>query len=269
LDKLERQTFPRDRFEIIVADNGSPESEALEALVAGRARLVVVPERGAGPARNGGAAAANGDILAFIDSDCQAEPDWLAEGVAALSRYDFVGGHVAVLVDDHRQMTAIEAFERVFAFDFKNYITRKGFTGSGNLFCPRAIFESVGGFRTVVSEDVEWSYRARAAGFRLGYAPKAVVGHPARRTWCELHRKWTRVNAEMYHLSVSRYGGSLWWFARSCLLPASAIAHSPRVLFSRELYTLEQRLAALGVLYRIRWWRFGDSLRLLSKPEEG
>ena len=261
---LEAQSFPRNDFEIVVADNGTPERAELEALVVGRARLVVVAERGAGLARNGGVAAARGQILAFTDSDCQPEPGWLAAGVEALSRYDFVGGRVKVLVADPTHLTATESFERVFAFDFKTYIARKGFTGAGNLFCPRSVFERVGGFRAGVSEDVDWSHRARALGFSLGYEPRAVVGHPARRTWKELTLKWHRVNRETFRLSSAKRGGSILWLLKTCLLPASAVAHSPRVLFSRDLSSSAQRFAALSVLYRIRLWRFRDSLRVLA-----
>ena len=71
LDSLARQTLPGNRFEVIVADNNSPEGAAVvEHAIAGRARLVIVNERGAGPARNGGVAVATGNVLAFIDSDC-------------------------------------------------------------------------------------------------------------------------------------------------------------------------------------------------------
>jgi glycosyltransferase involved in cell wall biosynthesis len=270
LDTLSRQTLPRGEFEIIVADNNSPEGEAAIAeVIGGRARLVIVPEKGAGPARNGGVAAAKGQILAFVDSDCQAEPDWLAEGVKALSSYDFVGGRVKVLVDDPRKMTSAEAFERVFAFDFKTYITRKGFTGSGNLFCPRAMFQQVGGFSKGVSEDVEWSHRATAAGYRLGYAPKAVVGHPARRTFAELVAKWKRVNDETYGLMSRRKGGRLLWVLRTCALPASAVAHTPRVLLSKELDSFGQRLLALRMLYGLRLWRALDSFRLIAPHGRG
>jgi hypothetical protein len=171
---------------------------------------------------------------------------------------------VKVLVENPAHMTDAEAFERVFAFDFKTYIERKGFAGSGNLFCPRDVFRRVGGFKTGVSEDVEWSHRARAAGFRLGYAPKAVVGHPARRCWGELLGKWRRLNAEMYQLSASRRWGRPMWFSKSCLLPLSAVLHTPRVIISRQLDTMGQRFGALQVLYRLRLWRFGDSLRLLA-----
>lgn len=266
LDALAAQSYPRNSFEIVVADNASPEGEeAVAAVVAGRARLIVVSEKGAGPARNGGVAAAQGEILAFIDSDCKAEPQWLAEGLAALAHHDFVGGSVGVLVGDPLRMTPAEAFERVFAFDMKTYVTRKGFAGSGNLFCSKAVFETVGGFRAKVSEDYEWSHRATGKGFRLGYADEARVGHPARRTWDELLVKWRRVNAETYALFAGRPGGRARWMLRSLLLPISALVHTPRVFASKNLNTFDQRIGACGVLYRLRFWRLGHALKLLLK----
>jgi glycosyltransferase involved in cell wall biosynthesis len=264
LAALERQSYPRDRFEVIVADNASPEGAAAVAeVIAQRAQLVVVPEKGAGPARNGGVAASSGEVLAFIDSDCVAEPAWLEEGVRALESRDFIGGRVRVLVDDPGRLTAVEAFESVFAFDFKTYIERKHFTGAGNLFCPRTLFDRVGGFRTAVSEDVEWSRRAQALGFSLGYAPRAIVGHPARRSWSDLLTKWKRVNAETFGLAAGHPAWRLRWLLRTLLLPASAVVHMAKVMGSSELNSLRDRLGAIGVLFRIRLWRFGDSLRLL------
>jgi glycosyltransferase involved in cell wall biosynthesis len=269
LSLLAEQTFPQNEFEIVVADNGSPEGPvAVAAAIADRAKLTVVGERGAGPARNGGVCNSSGELLAFIDSDCEPERGWLAEGVLALADYDVVGGHVRVLIEDPQRVTAVEAFERVFAFDFKSYITKKGFAGSGNLFCPRKVFEAVGGFRVGVSEDVEWSRRATRAGYRIGYAQKAVVGHPARRDWAELLAKWRRVNLESYKLASERSGGRLAWLARSLALPASALVHTPRVMFSPELASLGQRLSALEILYALRCWRLYDSIRLLVQDGE-
>lgn len=263
LGALQRQTLPGRDFEIIVADNNSPEGEAaVIEVIAGRAQLTVVTEKGAGPARNGGVKVARGEILAFTDSDCVPEPEWLAEGLAALPEHDLVGGRVVVLVDDVERMTAAEAFERVFAFDFKTYITKKGFTGAGNLFCPREVFEATGGFRAEVSEDVEWSRRAQSLGFRLGYAPRAIVGHPARRDWNELRGKWLRVNAETFKLYMEQPAGHLKWLLRNLALPASVVAHAPRVLASDQLSTLSQRFAALGMLVKLRFWRLADALKL-------
>ncbi|MGH7012201.1 MAG: glycosyltransferase [Caulobacteraceae bacterium] len=263
LDSLDAQTWPRARREIIVADNDSPEGEASVAqVISGRAHLVTVKERGAGPARNGAVAEASGDILAFIDSDCVAEPEWIERGVQGLVGHNFIGGRVKVLVADERRMTAAEAFERVFAFDFETYILKKGFTGSGNLFCSRSVFDRVGGFRTGVAEDVDWSHRARAAGFRLGYAPEAVVGHPARRTWPALREKWRKTDVEGFGLYRERRWGRALWAIRALALPPSALAHIPKVLSSRNLATAAQRLAAIAMLARVRLWRFGDCLKL-------
>lgn len=269
LSGLMRQTFPRDRFEVVVADNNSPEGEAAVAkAIDGRARLTIVPEKGAGPARNGGVAAARGRILAFIDSDCRPEPQWLEEGIAALDRCDFAGGRVKVLVNDAEHMTAAEAFETVFAFDMARYVKHKQFTGSGNLFCSRAVFEAVGGFRTGMSEDVEWCHRAAAAGYRLGYSSSAAVGHPARREWSELRAKWQRVNAETYGLFAARRWGKIRWLLRSWLLPISAFVHAPRVLTTTKIGSTRDRMLALSMLFRLRCWRFIHAHRLLFSATE-
>jgi glycosyltransferase involved in cell wall biosynthesis len=263
---LEAQTFSGDRLEIIVADNGSPQGEAaVQAVIAGRARLVIAEEKGAGPARNAGVAASRGEILAFTDADCLPEPSWLAEGVDALSRFDLVGGQVTVVVADPDRPSAVEAFEAVFAFDNETYVNRLGFTVTANLFCPRALFERVGGFRTGISEDLDWSHRARDAGYRLGYAPAATVGHPARASWAELRAKWRRLNAETLGLQSQSFAGRAKWVLRSVLLPASAVAHTPKVMLSPRLHGWAERLGALTVLYRIRLWRSFDAIRLLTR----
>ena len=263
LRALSKQDFPAAEFEIVVADNNSPEGrDEIAKVISGRARLVVVHEPGAGPARNGAVEIARGEILAFTDSDCVPEPSWLREGIAALEHHDFIGGKVVVLVDDLYRMTSVEAFERVFAFDFKSYNEKKGFTGAGNLFCKRNVFDRVGGFRAQVSEDVEWSHRATSLGLKLGYAPKAVVGHPARRSWDQLKSKWKRVNAETYKLYCERPAGRAIWIFRTALLPLSALVHTPKIFFSDDLKTLSQRLAAMKVLWTIRCWRFADALSL-------
>lgn len=264
LSALVAQAYPRP-FEIVVADNASPEGrEAVAAAIAGRAKLVIVEDRGAGPARNGGVAASTGDLLAFTDSDCVPAPDWLSLGLAALDRGDLVGGRMSVLVEEAGKPRPEEAFEQVFAFDNARYIKDLGFTVTANLFCRREVFDKVGGFRVGMSEDLEWCQRAGAAGYRLIYEPLAVVGHPARRTWDELRNKWRRLSAETFALTADRPMGSLRWLLRSLLLPVSALAHTPKVLSSPALTSWPQRLGALTVLYRLRFWRLGDAIGLLA-----
>jgi glycosyltransferase involved in cell wall biosynthesis len=265
LSALTRQSFPAANTEIVVADNGSPQGEAaVSAIIAGRARLVIVPEKGAGPARNGGVAASTGALLAFTDADCRPDPVWLETGVAALSRHDFLGGGVDVLVRDAGRMSPTEAFERVFAFDTENYVVEKGFVATCNLFCSRKLFDAVGGFGVGVSEDVDWSHRAMGLNFRIGYVPGAMVGHPARRNWGELKRKWLRINAETYALTTRQTHGRWKWFLRALVLPLSAVAHSGKVLRSRRIRGIGQRAGALAILYRLRLWRMRDAFRLLT-----
>ncbi|WP_293904505.1 glycosyltransferase [Phenylobacterium sp.] len=266
LAALDLQTYPRARFEVVVADNNSPEGEAaVAAVVAGRAKLAVVTEQGAGPARNGGVAASTGRLLAFTDSDCIPEPQWLAEGLAALENVDIVGGAMQVLVADEADMTPAEAFERVFAFDNRHYVIRKGFTVTANLFCARAVFEAVGGFRVGVPEDLDWCHRARAAGYRIGYAPDARVGHPARRTWTEIVRKWSRLNEEAFGLARTERMGRVKWLVKALAMPLSAIAQTARPFSTPKLTAGRDRLSALRMLYLMRFWRAADSLRLLAR----
>ena len=270
LTALQAQRAPSGGFEVIVADNDSPIDEAeLRRVIGERARLTIVRQKGAGPARNGGVALARGEVLAFTDADCIPEPGWLNAGLAALETVDLVGGAMRVLVDDPDHMTPVEAFESVFAFDNRSYVERQGFTVTANLFCRRDTFERVGPFATTkVSEDLEWCHRARSTGFTIGYAPEAVVGHPARRTWPELIAKTRRIADEAHGLASSSPGGWRRWFVRTLALPASAIAHTPKALFSAAAPRLSSRLAATAVLYRVRLWRFGYGLRLLARPRE-
>jgi cellulose synthase/poly-beta-1,6-N-acetylglucosamine synthase-like glycosyltransferase len=264
LADLLRQTVPKDSVEIIVADNNSPEGEAAVAeVVRGRAKLVVVKEKGAGPARNGGVAAASGEILAFTDSDCRPARDWLERGLAALERDDLVGGRVDVFPKRIDAVTPAEGFDIVFGFDNKSYVLDKKFTVTANLFCRRSVFDSVGGFLSTVSEDVEWSHRAQDKGYTLGYADDAVVDHPARRTWDDLLTKWRRVNAETYQLHVMYRRGAVRWLLRCLALPLSAIAHAPRILFAKRLPLAARGPAAL-MLFRLRIWRSLDCFRLFT-----
>jgi GT2 family glycosyltransferase len=263
LAALGTQTMARARFEVIVADNMSPcGGAAVAAAVAGRARVVFASDRGAGPARNAGVAAARGTILAFTDADCVPAPAWLNAAVAALETCDLVGGAMQVAIEPGRAMSGAQAFEAVFAFDNRRYVESMGFSVTANLLCRRALFDAVGGFRTGVSEDLDWCLRARAAGYRIGYAPGAIVAHPARADWPSLRQKWQRLSAESYALACERRGGRVRWIARSLLLPLSIIAHAPRIWRSSAVRSGTERRAALMTLARLRLWRFIAAQRL-------
>jgi glycosyltransferase involved in cell wall biosynthesis len=258
---VRKQTLDPSRYEIIIADNGSRCGLDAVRRAAPGAVVVPVPERGAGPARNGGARVARGDVLAFTDSDCRPHVDWLERGLQALGASDVVGGGIDVGVEDRTAMTPSEAFEALFAFDNRDYVERLGFSVTANLMVRKSTFEQVGPFRSEVSEDVEWCRRATARGARLAYAHEARVIHPARRTWSVLERKWRRTNREAFALWLADGGSRSGWALRAVAVLASPTLHWLRVARSRALPDMRSRCAALGVLLRLRIARSGWMLR--------
>jgi GT2 family glycosyltransferase len=266
---LRRQSFPFARMEVIVADNNSACGLEAVAAVADGCRVVHAPIQGAGPARNAGVAASTCDILAFIDSDCQPSSQWVEEGMRALRDYDFVGGEVETTARDPDRPSAVEAWEMVFGFNFKRYILVEGYTGSGNMFVRRSVFEAVSGFRAGVSEDMDWSYRARRAGYRLGYAPNAAVQHLARSQWSDLVHRWRRVIAEHYLLTREKPFGALLWLGWTFGMPLSVVPHLVRVLRSNRLPGLRARVGAAAVLVLHRLWRMAYMTRVMIGAPAG
>src|SRR4051794_33054615 len=132
LDGVARQDVDH---ELIVVDDGS--TDATPALARARgATLLAGAGEGPAAARNLGAAAARGDVLAFLDSDCFPEPGWLAAGVEALESADLVQGAV------HADPSA-----RRGPFDRTLWVTDAwGLFESANLFVRRDTFAALGGF---------------------------------------------------------------------------------------------------------------------------
>ncbi len=264
------QTLPRRHYEIVVADNNSRCGlDEVRRVCGDVARVIAAPIQGAGPARNAAAAASRGRVLAFIDADCRPTPVWLERGLAALSTAEIVGGQVDVDYADPRNPTAVEAFERVFAFNVKRYIEHEGFAVSANMFVPREIFERVGGFRSLVAEDLDWGRRVVAAGYRWSFARDVIVSHPARRDWAELKKKSRRLTREAYAGAIEKPNGRARWAISSFVILVSPFAHWAPVATTAKLDTVGQRLKAIAVLFAIRVWRFVECNRLLLADVAG
>lgn len=259
---------PLEGCEVVIVDNGGPRGpgplpDGLEA------RVLREEQPGAAHARNHGVAETRAPNLLFIDADCLPCPGWVAAAREAIGTAGLVGGHVGVFDETPPPRSGAEAFEAVFAFDFKSYIEKQGFSGAGNLLTSRAVFEDVGGFRAGLSEDKDWTQRAVARGHRLIYAPQMAVMHPSRQDWAALRRKWRRLTDESWGLHRAAHEGRaaarLTWAARAALMPASVLAHLPRVLRSGELKGPAERLRAAVTLLRLRLtrmvWMLAQSVR--------
>ncbi len=247
--------------EIIVVDNASPVSLNDMQQAFPEVRFVVEPQKGAAHARNRGVAETTASRLFFIDADCVPAPDWLAVGRQIADRADLIGGRVDVFDETPPPRNGAEAFEAVFAFNFRRYIEVQGFSGAGNLLTRRDVFDAIGGFINGVSEDREWTMRAVARGYSLIYEDRFQVSHPSRQNWPALRAKWRRTTQEAYQLNGTGAGARLRWALRGLAMPVSAVVHTPKVLSSDKLASSGEVLRAISTLFRLRCQRMLWMLR--------
>ncbi len=266
LESLDVQTLDASLFEVVIVDNGS------SILPAPRKRgfpITVLQELkpGPGPARNLGVTRASGEILAFIDADCRADPRWLAEALERMQASDdktVLGGDVRIWRNNPAAFTAIEAYESVFAYRFQLYIEQRGFCGTGNLIVRRKDFLEIGPFKGIDhAEDIEWGKDVRRHGFRFCFAPEIVVYHPARKTLPELLSKWDR---HIQHAANAARNSRHWrlkWTARALAVLVSPAIDWIKVARSNRVTGVGSRLKAIAVLTFIRAGRARKMIAVL------
>lgn len=180
------QDLDAHQFEVIVVDSSPDDTNrAIVAELQQEARCPLryfskTPE-GPGPSRNLGAREARGRFLAFMDSDCEAAPQWLREGVAAFQ--DGVG-----LVQG-RTIPPPNAVHNVFSHSFR--VEQESFLyETANIFYRREAFEEADGFlpdlnpraeRPMGGEDVDLAWRVKHAGWQSCFAADALVTHEVAR----------------------------------------------------------------------------------------
>jgi mycofactocin glycosyltransferase len=188
LESIARIDYPKENLQLIVVDDGSRDMSAEVARQHG-ALVVASGGTGRGPAaaRNVGARAASGDILAFIDSDCTASTGWLAELAPVFE--DQAMAAVGGQVDGMCTESAVDRYEAVMSslsIGTRERIGNKGedtfYLPSCNLLVRRTVFLNVNGFNDSmhVGEDVDLTWRLRDKGWTIAYLPAGRILHEHR-----------------------------------------------------------------------------------------
>ena len=214
LDSL-RADLARSDVELIVVDDGSTDDTLVQInatmqALGDRGRVHRQANMGPGTARNRGIAAAQGDILVFLDTDCVVQPEWLDALTAP-----FVDDAVGAVGGPDRSHPGDPFLARVIDYLMTSFITTGGVRGSAvkragtyhprsfNMAARRDAAADAGGFPTVwYGEDILFSRRIQQAGSRCELALGAWLYH-LRRTSV---RGWMR---QLY-----RMGRARWWMAR-------------------------------------------------------
>ena len=279
LDSVWAQRFTD--FQVIVVDDGSSDgTREYLASLGGRVRVILQANRGAGAARNAGAAVADADYIAFLDSDDIWFP-WTLSTVALVIRdtsSSIVVSRFVELFHDAELSTVREEPPRHCQFvDYLSSSSHTISTGGSTLFIKRDVFLASGGFtdRSLNAEDHDLILRlGEAAGFAQVLAPVTLA--------------WRRHSGSVSKIVRRNVAGMLHLVGQECAgaYPGGARRASAR----REVITRHLRavsIAALGegditgalALYRaaFRWhlqaarWRYlaGFPIRALWSVAAG
>ncbi len=176
-------------FEVVIVEDGSTvkcESVVKAAAGAVDVKYFYKENEGRSIARNHGLERASGDYFIFFDSDCVIPPDYFATLTEELDAnpVDCFGGPDSA----HESFTSTQ---KAINFAMTSFLTTGGIRGgkvSLEKFVPRTfnmgfsrkVYERVGGFREMFSEDIDMSTRIREAGFSIGLIRPAFVYHKRR-----------------------------------------------------------------------------------------
>ncbi len=185
LEAISNLDYPRERFEVIVVDDGGETSPEVINPFCQRINVILLAQPHAGPAaaRNTGADRAVGEFLAFTDDDCAPSPDWLQTLAARFAQTPdhAIGGQPLNALPRNLYSTASQLLVD-YLYAYYNAVPGGAamFT-SNNLALPADIFRAVSGFDTTfplaAGEDRELCDRWRHCGYPMTYAPEALVHH--------------------------------------------------------------------------------------------
>ena len=203
------QTLDRSRYEIVVVDNGSTDGTPSVVSSADgcgvRLRYVYEPRLGLSHARNAAIAAAEGDLVAFLDDDAVPAAAWLETVVETFSRADVrigcLQGHVEPVWAAPRPKWLVDGLlGYVSVCDWSPEETVLGehqFVVAANVTFPRRLLLDIGGFSAALGrqganllsgEEEEVRRLIENRGFVTYYSPLASVKHLVHAT--RLTRRW-------------------------------------------------------------------------------
>lgn len=216
LDAIARLDYPRDRFEVLVVDDGGRASPA--AVVdefRSRIAVALIRQEHGGPAkaRNTGARRAAGDVLVFIDDDCLVAPDLLRRLAShhAAAPDVGIGGHTVNALKHNVYSTATQQLIDYLYGYFNTADTGPRFFCANNLALPAEMFRRVGGFDEAMTtgEDREICERWRSHGYGLRYCPDVRIGHAHALTltsFCRQHFNYGRGSFRFHRAGAGRQG---------------------------------------------------------------
>lgn len=184
LTTLTQLEYPRDRFEVIVIDDGS--DNPLDKVVVRfedslNVRLIRQENAGPAAARNHAAEYAKGKYLAFTDDDCKPAKNWLQALEKCFTENPdcIVGGRTVNALEDNPFSTTSQNIISMGYAHYNAIPDQARFFASNNMVIPLKGFQELGGFdqsfRT--SEDREFCDRWLHHGYKMTYAPEVVIYH--------------------------------------------------------------------------------------------
>ncbi|HZY09539.1 MAG TPA: glycosyltransferase family 2 protein [Bacteroidota bacterium] len=177
---LEHQTYPRDKFEVIVVDDGSTDGtgEAIkEYQKNSKLKLSYYYQESAGPgvARNLGVENAAGGIIGFIEDDVLAEKTWIECAVKYFLSSDIAAVEGRTMFEDSgKSIRRFESEQRVGFLPCNMFIRREVFTSLGKF--DAAFFDSRRNL--YFREDADFGFRLIQQGYTFKVAEDVIVTHP-------------------------------------------------------------------------------------------
>lgn len=196
------QDFPKDQYEIIIVDNGSKDGTIYKLMVyklmeyGKYITILHEPKKGSYIARNTGINIAKGEIIAFTDSDCIADKNWLKELYKGFASKDI--GCVVGSIRPYPGKSLVEIYSRNKDILSQETVLNSRYLPYGqtaNVAFRREVFSKIGDFdeKLMSGGDADISWRMQIhTNYKLVYNPESIVEHHHRTTFKGLFKQQFR-----------------------------------------------------------------------------